>query len=80
MCLLREAVHKLQVTTLLEPAGELLNGSRDSVDVSDAWPQGRGAPALLPPSSALPSTSQRAAAHPTGTGSPAIKNNTAALH
>lgn len=74
LCLLREAVLKLQVTTCLKSSGELLNGSRHSVDFIGARPGGLGGPALLPPQLRSPEGS------PTGTGSPAIKNKAAALH
>lgn len=70
---LREAVLKLQVTTCLKSSGELLNGSRHSIDFISAWPGGLGRPALLPPQLRSPEGS------PTGTGSPTIKNKAAAL-
>lgn len=78
--LLRAAVLKLQVTTRLKPSGEQLNGSRLSVDFSGAWPWGPNSPALLPPQPRSPDAARRAAARPTGTGSPGIKRNAEALY
>lgn len=52
--LLRAAVLKLQVTTRLKPSGELLNGSRRSVDFSGARPWGRTDQPRSLPSPALP--------------------------